>query len=496
LKEPVDFHGFDNYGYPIHWKVNPNFGLNIGAPSLVAHEVWVRLIKPRIDEERKRSGFIPSLIPLGGVRQCLRLLGWSYGGHQAKSLIRAINQIGGAWCEANLWLPSRDLDENGKAVLRAFHANFSRLSLYAIGANHLTEEDIQQGRVDFTFDLDDVLYIKLDPVEMRLLETERDRPIDNEYLFSLSPSARRWYELLSSKFFGVISNPQRNRGYCEIRYSWYVQRHHTLKTHASRKRRVQQMNEVVFEHLEMGFVQKVEYETLRPEGAEGRSEDLIVRYYPGKFAVRITKRISDGLQPITRRNPARRVPRQGRPQSEHSALHQELVKFGVSSTRAESLISANAREVERQILALPHRETKSIRDVGAWLVSAIEGAFDVPPPVARAIESDRKGRELLDAEEQRRLRERHEASHRKLYSAYLRNRMMDIESHDPQAYQDFLYQIADERDRNEKLITSIELRNLLFERLFQEHFSGSNQHVVFDFWAWDSSLNPNPYTTQ
>lgn len=493
LTDRISFNGFDNQGNPIHWKVNPNFASHIGAPSLVAHEVWVRLIKPRIDEERKAVGFIPSVIPLGGVRHCLRLLGWSYGGHQARSLIRAINQIGGAWCEASLWLPSREVDENGKAIHRSFHANFSRLSLYAIGANHLTEEDIRQGRIEFAFDLDDVLYIKLDPVEMKLLEGEADRPIDNEYLFSLSPSARRWYELLASKFYGVVSNAQRGRGYCEIRYSWYVQRHHTLKSHTSRKRMVQQMNEVIFEHLEMGFVQKVEYETVRHTSMGERSEDLLVRYYPGKFAIRITKRISEGLRPVSRSKPTRKALKQEQVHRRGESLHQDLLNLGVSSARADRLIKENPEEVERQIRALPYRETKSIRDVGAWLVSAIEGAFEVPETITYAIEKERKGREVRETDELRRLREQHEASHRESYSLYLRRRICEIETDDPAGYMIFLEETALERDRNAKLISSVEVRQLLLEKLFQEHFSKCGEHEVLDFWQWDSALNPNPY---
>jgi hypothetical protein len=46
------------------------------------------------------------------------------------------------------------------------------------------------------------------------------RPIDNEYLFSVSPSARRWYELLAPKIFGVVENKRNSQeGFCEIRYS-------------------------------------------------------------------------------------------------------------------------------------------------------------------------------------------------------------------------------------------------------------------------------------
>ncbi|MEP7273514.1 MAG: hypothetical protein ABI882_18600, partial [Acidobacteriota bacterium] len=399
LKEAIDFRTEDIDGRPIIWKVNPNFSESIGPPSLMAHEVWVRLIKPHIDRERKAYGFIPSLIPLGGVRECLRQLGWSYGGHQAHSLIRAISQIGGAWCEANLWLPTRERDDKGRPILRAFHANFSRLSLYAIGTNHLTEEDIRNGQIGFSFELDDILYIKLDPVEMRMLEAETDRPIDNEYLFSLSPSARRWYELMAPKFFGVISNSDRGRGYCEIRYSWYVKRHHTLKPHQTRKRRVQQMTEVIGEHLQFGFIQKVEYLNVREEREGGHAEEIVIRYYPGKYAVKLTRKIAENLRPSelkkrTRDHHSSSIREAG--QAKVQNLVEELTALGVAAAKAENLVAKYPVQVERQIQALPFRERVGIRDVAAWIVSAIEEGFDLPPALTKAIEGERLRREAVE----------------------------------------------------------------------------------------------------
>jgi len=492
LTEPIDFAAEDAEGRPITWKVSPNFGEKIGPPSLIAHEVWVRLIKPRVDKERASRGFIPSIIPLGGVRECLRALGWSYGGHQAKSLFRAINQIGGAWCEANLWLPTRET-ESGDATLRAFHASFSRLSLYAIGANHLTEEDVRSGSIDVPFELDDVLYVKLDPMEMRMLEGEIDRPVDNEYLFSLSPAARRWYELMAPKFYGVISNADRSRGYCDIRYSWYVQRHHTLKPHDTRKRMVQQMNEVVEEHLRFGFVHKVDYQSVR----EGKREpEILIRYYPGRFAVKVTRRIADRLHG---REVTKRVLKQSThalPDDEEKRLERQLTDIGVVTSKARYLVFRHRTSVERQLAALQYRERTGIRDIAAWLIRAIEEDFDLPELTATAMEKHRRADEARARSAVDQAREEHEKRFREEYSNYLWQREEAIKVASPQEYQAFLEATADERSSNERFLPSPEIRKILVEKLFSDFFHNNPVHGVLDFWEWDASLNREPFQQQ
>src|SRR6185295_7495196 len=81
-------------------------------------------------------------------------------------------------------------------------------------------------------------------------------------------------------------------GFCEVRYSWYVERHHTLKHHTERKRVVQQMNELIKEHLDLGYVMRVDYRTVKELENDA---DYIIRYYPGQFAQVSTARIRSHL---------------------------------------------------------------------------------------------------------------------------------------------------------------------------------------------------------
>src|SRR5258708_7201466 len=180
------------------------------------------------------------------------------------------------------------------------------MSVYAIGEHHLTEEELTQSKFDF--DLEDVLYIRLDPLEAKLQQLQDRRILDNQYLFSLSPAARRWYELIAAKIFGVVNNKGQ---FCEIRYSWYVTHHHTLKRQYHRFRVVEQMNRVMRDHLDSGYIRKVEYRAVKEPDQE---IDYIIRYYPGPAAgesidriqvyikkKRAERKLTRGLPPISER---------------------------------------------------------------------------------------------------------------------------------------------------------------------------------------------------
>ena len=285
IPKAVKYEGIDSAGHPISWQVFHNTNSEVGHAGVEAHEVWYMLIKPGIDASRKEDGTIPQIIRLGGMRHCLRMIGWSEGGHQARELIKCLTQIAFAGCVADLWFPTGEIDDEGKEKFLQIKARFSRMSVYAIGEHHLTEEDLKNQQ--FEFDLNDQLYIRLDPIEVQLqqLQAQQQRLIDNQYMFSVKPISRRWYELLAGKIFGTVKY---NAPFFEIKYSWYIKHHHTLKKHNQRFRIVEQMNRVVQDHLDSGFLTKVEYRKIKEADQE---EDFLIRYFVGAGAKSSINRI-------------------------------------------------------------------------------------------------------------------------------------------------------------------------------------------------------------
>jgi hypothetical protein len=351
LSQNIQYEGLDLKGRPIRWQVFPNSNPAIGAPGIEAHEAWMRLVKPTFDWHRS-SGRPLDVLPLGKLREALRTVGWAEGGWEARRLLKALHQIGAASCVADLWIPTTQKDEAGNQTFQHINATFSKMTIYAIGSKHLTDEELNDGKFDFDFDLDDTLYIQLNPVEVQIQKDQPQRFIDNQYLFSVKPTARRWYELVAPKIFGVVKN---NGEYCEVRYSWYVQHHHTLKRYYERYRVVFQMNRLVEDHLRQGYITKIEYRVLKEPGQE---IDWLIRYYPGEAAKESIARILSyqyrqrpgEKERITVRTATQKAPAklEVSEQGTTDPLLSELIKRGITTTQAQKLLSM--LESEQQVM--------------------------------------------------------------------------------------------------------------------------------------------------
>src|SRR5579885_248857 len=129
LKQPIRYEGIDEFGHPMRWFVTPNPA--IGAPAIEAHEVWQRLVMPAIEQQRAKLGRVPEILPLGGVRQALRALGWTEGGRTARRLLHALRKIRGAECDADYLLPR--YGNGGQVTFTPVKGIYSRFTIYAIG---------------------------------------------------------------------------------------------------------------------------------------------------------------------------------------------------------------------------------------------------------------------------------------------------------------------------------------------------------------------------
>jgi hypothetical protein len=346
LARNINYEGIDPFGRPIKWRTIPNRDPEIGAPGIDAHDVWMRLVKPTIDLRLDLYDESTYIVPLGGCRKSLRMVGWGEGGFQARRLLRALNQIGSTNIVADIWIPTTETDEKGEPLFQPIKASFTKMSIYAVGSTHLTQEQLQAGHFDFDFDLDDTIYVQLHPIEARIQKSQPQRYIDNQYLFSVSPAAQRWYELVAAKIYGVIKNKGQ---FCEVRYSWYIKHHHTLKRHYERRRVVQQIKEVIHDHLRSMYLDKVEFIVVREPGQE---IDWVIRFYPGDAARasinRILKHTANSRQ--SRPKPQTQKHKGDAPQLDSArstessrnidrGLFIELTKRGITATQAWNLLS-------------------------------------------------------------------------------------------------------------------------------------------------------------
>ena len=118
---------------------------------MIAWEIWLTIIQPLLYAHQPlRHGM---LIPLGGIRHCLRVLGWTESGPNAEVLIRGLKQIAGASVEFEIWQPlpqSAQLASSDGANYRRVCGKGTRLSSYLIGEYEVTEDAVSsyQRRAD------------------------------------------------------------------------------------------------------------------------------------------------------------------------------------------------------------------------------------------------------------------------------------------------------------------------------------------------------------
>ncbi len=368
LKRNIEWRGADSEGRQFTWKVKPNCD---GLPGEAAWEIWLTIIQPLLHASQPlRHGL---LIPLGGVRHCLRVLGWTISGANARVLTRALSQIAGATIEFDLWLPLPQPKPEGENFRRV-RGRGPRILFYSIGEYQVSEAELKSGELTYDYDLNDVISIRV-ALEADLQQNVQYRPLDQVYARSVCPSARRWYELTAASVFGAVSHPN-SRGYFDVRYSWYISRHHTLEAQTGLRRIKMQMEKITKDHLKSGYLRKVEYI------GTAAGDDVIIRYFPGASARRSINRVKSllsgrrGLISVgdEQVDPAPAPP----PDCEAEALILKMIsEYGLIEKIARRLVEENAEDARKQVEAYPYRKAKP-NNPAAFLVQSIREKWPLP----------------------------------------------------------------------------------------------------------------------
>jgi hypothetical protein len=104
------------------------------------------------------------------------------------------------------------------------------------------------------------------------------RPLDYQYLRTLTPSAQRWYELVSPKMFAAIKNGHPTAW---IRYSDFCALA-VARPQKTKQRMQSQMAAIHRAHLASGYVESVLW---RADRAAGDVPDFSIHYVPGPRAI-------------------------------------------------------------------------------------------------------------------------------------------------------------------------------------------------------------------
>lgn len=239
----------------LSWKVsfNPEFG----EAGQLAYRIETLVINRRLDEAGRP---VPTMLRLGSLSEICEELGINPSGANTNNVKRALQQNAGALITANLSYKSTDGAKN------RLEATFTKYSV-AFRGDELPNGDKSDGVV-----------ILLNEQYRRVLNRAGTRPLDFQYLKQLTPSAQRFYEIISYQLYAALKY---NYPEAKITYSDYC-----AYSGQPRQTDAAEMNKRMYKihqpHLKSGYISKVSYQKIRD--AEGNL-DWVMSYVPGPRAI-------------------------------------------------------------------------------------------------------------------------------------------------------------------------------------------------------------------
>ncbi len=239
----------------LSWKVS--FNPDVGEAAQLAYRIETLIINRRIDEAGRP---VPTMIRLGSLSDICQELGINLSGANTNSIKRALQQNAGALITANLAYKGND---GGKQKLEATFTKYS----VAFRGDELPNGEKSDGVI-----------ILLNEQYRRVLNRAGTRPLDFQYLKELTPSAQRFYEIISYQIYAALKY-----GYPEAKllYSDYCA-YSGQPRQASAVDMNKRMYKIHLPHLKSGYITKVRYQATRD--SEGAT-DWVMSYVPGPRAV-------------------------------------------------------------------------------------------------------------------------------------------------------------------------------------------------------------------
>jgi hypothetical protein len=239
----------------LSWTVSFNPG--VGEAGQLAYRIETLIINRRIDEAGRPA---PAMIRLGSLSDICHELGINPSGANTNSVKRALQQNAGALITANLAYKGTDGSK------QKLEATFTKYSLAFRG------DELPNGEKS------DGVIILLNEQYRRVLNRAGTRPLDFLYLKDLTPSAQRFYEIISYQIYAALKY-----GYPEAKllYSDYCA-YSGQPRQASAVEMNKRMYKIHQPHIKSGYITNVAYQATRDSDG---APDWVMAYVPGPRAV-------------------------------------------------------------------------------------------------------------------------------------------------------------------------------------------------------------------
>ena len=228
-----------------------------GDPGPLAYKLDTIVVNRRIDELGRP---LPEYVRLGSLRDIGKELGL---GTNTSKVTRALRQNSRATIVAKLRYKDKDGNE------QTFSFEDTRYGLVFSGQKFTSGP--RKGETA------DAVYLSLHPDYRHLLNSARVRPLNYDYLKSLTPAAQRFYELVSYSIYAALKY---KHPHAKLLYSEYCL-FSAQKRHFDYENFRVQMYKVCRPHLKSGYIQKARNEVTADH--EGKL-DWIMVYTPGPKA--------------------------------------------------------------------------------------------------------------------------------------------------------------------------------------------------------------------
>src|SRR6266436_1180801 len=213
----------------LRWEVSYN--QRYGPPGPLAYKLDTIVINQMLDALPRP---LPNVLRVDSLRQIGTLLDLNDSGRQYAHLKHAFHQNASAYIVAYLRYRGRD------GIARTVNTGFTRYSVIFTG------ELLPDGTTA------DAVYLVLNEVYLDILNHAPVRPLDYTYLKALTPTAQRFYELLSYKMFAALKHRQ---PHATLRYSDYCLLS-TQQRYMEYDQVKKQMYKVHQSHISSGYIVK------------------------------------------------------------------------------------------------------------------------------------------------------------------------------------------------------------------------------------------------